>query len=130
MNHPDVSYPLDPTTPTSHLPFSPCVRVGNLIFVSGQASVDATGKVISDDFESQVRRSIENLRAVLKTAGSDLEHVVQTRNYIQRGEDFPAYNRIYAEYFKDPLPARTSIRNCLDDQVLYEIDAIAVVRTS
>ena len=130
MDHPDVSYPLDDSTPTSHLPFSPCVRVGNLLFVSGQASVDNRGKIISDDFESQFRRSIENLRAVLQTAGCDLGDVVQTRNYIHREEDFVTYNRLYAEYFEAPLPARTSIGNCLNDEVLYEVEAIAVVRHS
>src|SRR5258708_764666 len=79
MNHPLVSYPKDSTTPTSHLPFSPAVVVGDLILVSGRASVDATGKIVGDTFEGEFRRSVENLRKVLETAGSDLAHVVQTR---------------------------------------------------
>ena len=114
MQHPDVSYPLDPSTPTSELPFSPCVRVGDLVFVSGQASVDAKGNIVSDDFEGQFRRSIENLRAVLKTAGSDLQHIVQTRNYLQRREDWEAFNRLYAEYFSAPCAGSDLDRQLFD----------------
>ena len=72
MNNPIVSYPRDESTPISHLPFSPAVRVGDLIFVSGQASVDKTGKIIPGTFEEEFRRSVENLRDVLVSAGSDL----------------------------------------------------------
>jgi 2-iminobutanoate/2-iminopropanoate deaminase len=57
-----IGYPKSSDTPVSHLPFSPASRVGELIFVSGQASVDTTGKIISDTFEGEMRRSIENLR--------------------------------------------------------------------
>ncbi len=55
MSRPDVSYPVHPDTPVSHLPFSPVVVVGDLVFVSGQASVDETGKIISDSFEGEFR---------------------------------------------------------------------------
>ena len=65
----EPEYPALDDTPRSHLPFSPCVKVGPFVFVSGQASVDATGKIVSDSFEGEVRRSIENLRALLKAAG-------------------------------------------------------------
>lgn len=126
MSHPLVQYPQDADTPTSHLPFSPCVVVGNLVFVSGQASVDRTGQIISDTFEGEFRRSIENVRAVLKTAGCDLEHVVQTRNYVRDAEDVPLYNKLYAEYFPAPRPARTTITNCLPPAIRYEVECIAV----
>ncbi len=126
MNNPIVSYPRDESTPVSHLPFSPAVRVGDLIFVSGQASVDKTGKIISGTFEEEFRRSIENLRDVLESAGSDLAHVVQTRNYIRDGANSPLYNKLYAEYFTAPLPARTTISGCLPPTLHYEVDCIAV----
>lgn len=126
--NPTVSYPLDQDTPVSHLPFSPCVRVGNLVFVSGQASVDQTGKIISDTFEAEFRRSVENLRKVLKTAGCDLSDVIQTRNYIRDPANGPLYNELYREYFKAPLPARTTITNCLPPTLHYEIECIAVVK--
>lgn len=123
-----IEYPSAPDTPRSHLPFSPATKVGELIFVSGQASVDATGKIVSDSFEGEMRRSIENLRKVLEDAGSDLAHVVQTRNYLRDDADLALYNRIYPEYFKAPFPARTTITNCLGAALRYEIDCIAVAK--
>jgi len=128
MNHPLVYYPCDPDTPTSHLPFSPSVVVGELIFVSGQASVDETGRIISDSFEGEFRRSVENLRKVLEAAGSDLAHVVQTRNYVRDADDVPLFNTLYREYFSAPFPARTTITNCLPPSLRYEIEAVAVHR--
>ena len=83
MSNHDISYPTLPETPVSHLPFSPVVVVGSLVFVSGQASVDETGKIVGDTFEGEFRRSIDNVRRVLAAAGCDLTHVVQTRNYVR-----------------------------------------------
>lgn len=128
MTHPLVSYPRDPDTPVSHLPFSPAVVVGNFIFVSGQASVDATGKIVSDSFEGEFRHSVENLRKVLEAAGSDLAHVVQTRNFVRDDADLPRFNELYREYFRAPFPARTTITNCLPPTLRYEIEAVAVRR--
>jgi len=124
--HPSVSYPRLPDTPVSHLPFSPAVRVGNLVFVSGQASVDATGKIVSDTFEGEFRRSVENLRKVLQSAGADLANVVQTRNYVRDAEDLPLFNRLYTEYFSPPYPARTTITGCLSPALRFELECIAV----
>lgn len=129
MNHPLVSYPKLPDTPVSHLPFSPCVVVGDLIFVSGQASVDPQGNILSDTFEGEFRRSLENVAKVLEAAGSDLQHVVQTRNYVRDAADLPLYNQLYREYFPAPAPARTTITNCLPPTLRYEVEVIAVRRT-
>jgi microcystin degradation protein MlrC len=123
-----ISYPGKKDTPRSSLPFSPATQVGNLLFVSGQASVDAQGKIISDTFENEMRRSLGNLRKVLEDCSSDLAHVVQTRNYVRDSEDLPAFNRIYCEFFKAPFPARTTIVNCLNDALRYEVECIAVVK--
>lgn len=128
--NPTVSYPSDPATPTSHLPFSPAVRVGDLIFVSGQASVDATGKIVPDTFEGEFRRSVENLRRVLLGAGSDLAHVVQTRNYVRDDANLGRYNELYREYFAAPFPARTTITGCLPPSLHFEIECVAVAKTS
>ena len=130
MNHPLVTYPSLPDTPVSTLPFSPAVVVGDLIFVSGQASVDQQGNVVSDTFEGEFRRSIENVRRVLEAAGSDLAHVVQTRNYVRDTEDLPLFNKLYREHFSAPFPARTTITNCLPPSLRYEIEAVAVRRKS
>ena len=128
MTHPLVSYPRDADTPTSHLPFSPSVCFGDLIFISGQASVDAVGKIVSDTFEGEFRRSIENVRKVLEAAGSDLAHVIQTRNYVRDADEIPLYNQLYREYFTEPFPTRTTITNCLPAALRYEIEVVAVKR--
>jgi len=123
-----VTYPIAKDTPVSHLPFSPAVRVGDLVFVSGQASVDVTGKIVPDTFEGEFRRSIENLRKVLETAGSDLKHVIQTRNYVRDAASVPRYNELYREYFSAPYPARTTITNCLPPTLQYEVECVAVAK--
>ena len=114
-----------PGVPISHLPFSPALRVGDLVFVSGQASVDSAGKIVSDSFEGEFRRSIENVRAVLRGAGLDLKHVVQVRSYVDDPADLPEYNALYREYFSQPFPARTTLLKCLGGVLKYEIDVIA-----
>lgn len=124
-----IQYPRKPDTPVSHLPFSPAVRVGDLIFVSGQASVDATGKIVPDTFEGEFRRSVENLRKVLESAGSDLQQVVQTRNYVRDPANVARYNELYREYFSAPFPARTTLTNCLPPTLHFEIECIAVTKS-
>ncbi|WP_050029723.1 RidA family protein [Verrucomicrobium sp. BvORR034] len=121
-----VSYPRDPGTPVSHLPFSPVVVAGDLVFISGQASVDEAGQIVSDSFEGEFRRSIENVRKVLAAAGCTLADVIQTRNYVRDPADVPLYNQLYREYFSEPFPTRTTITNCLPPALKYEIEAVAV----
>ena len=128
MTHLDVSYPKSAGTPTSHLPFSPCVAYGDLIFVSGQASVDDTGQIVSDTFEGEFRRSVENLKKILEGAGSDLAHVIQVKSYVRDEADLALYNQLYREYFTAPYPARSTITHCLGKALRFELDAIAVKR--
>ena len=116
-----------PDVPASHLPFSPAIKAGGFVFVSGQASVDAkTGDIISDTFESEFRRTMDNLQRILATAGASLKQVVQVRSYVKDAKDVPEYNRLYREFFKEPYPARTTITNCLG-KALFEIDVVAYV---
>ena len=130
MASPTVSYPVLPDTPVSHLPFSPAVVAGGLIFVSGQASVDAGGAIVRGSFEEEFHRSMENVRRVLEAANSDLAHVVQTRNYVQHSADLPLFNTLYRTYFSPPFPARTTILNCLGAALLFEIEVVAVPRSA
>ncbi|QDV68402.1 RutC family protein [Rosistilla carotiformis] len=119
----------NPDVPISHLPFSPAVRVGQFVFVSGQASVDETGKLVPDSFAGEMRRSMENIRKVLAGAGLTLGDVVQTRNYVGAQEDLAEFNQIYAEYFEKPYPARTTLMGCLGTLLKFEIDVVAVAPT-
>lgn len=121
-----IEYPRSPETPVSHLPFSPSVRYGDLIFVSGQASVDKTGKILSGTFEEEFRLSMENLIQILHDSGSDLAHVIQTRNYLRDAANGPQFQELYKEYFRPPYPARTTITGCLPPSLHYEIECVAV----
>jgi 2-iminobutanoate/2-iminopropanoate deaminase len=122
---PKIECPVPPDVHSTHLPFSPATKVGNLVFVSGQASTDQKGQVISDTFEGEFRRTMENLRRILRACGSDFDQVARCNVYLKNGGDWDEYNRLYREYFKPPFPARTTIQNCLG-KVLFEIDVIAV----
>lgn len=105
--------------------FRPFVRAGDLVFVSGQASVDEDGQIVPGTFEQEMRRSIENVERVLAHAGLDLWDVVKVGCYVQDPADIPEFNRIYPEYFREPRPARTTITGCLGDRIKFEIDVVA-----
>ncbi|CAL1517239.1 RidA family protein [Chitinophaga sp. MM2321] len=111
--------------PASHLPFSPGIRSGEYLFISGQASVDAGGNIVKGTFEEECRRSFDNLKAILEAAGLGFKDVVQVRNYVGRQEDLAAFNQIYREYFSEPFPARTTLIGCLGDLLKFEVDAVA-----
>lgn len=111
--------------PQSHLPFSPAIKAGDYVFISGQASVDDEGKIVEDSFEGECRRSFQNLGKILKGAGLDYGDVVQVRNYIGRQEDLVAFNQIYREFFSAPFPARTTIMGCLGTLLKFEVEAVA-----
>ena len=110
----------------SHLPFSPAVEANGFIFVSGQASVDETGKIIPGTFAEEMRRSFENVRSVLVDAGLTLEDVIRVTSYIRDSANGPEYNEIYREFFSEPLPARTTLSNCLSPALHFEVDVVAV----
>ncbi|NCG25100.1 MAG: RidA family protein [Actinobacteria bacterium] len=111
---------------SSHLPFTPAVEANGFIFVSGQASVDATGAIISGTFEEEMRRSFANVESVLASAGVTLRDVVRVTSYVRDSVDGPRYNEVYREFFTAPLPARTTISNCLSPALKFEVDVIAV----
>ena len=111
--------------PRSSLPFSPGIRVGELVFVSGQASLDEQGAIVADSFSGEMRRSFENLERVLAGAGLGLPNVVQVRAYVDDAGHLAEYNLIYREYFGEPLPARTTLIGCLGGTLKFEVDAVA-----
>jgi 2-iminobutanoate/2-iminopropanoate deaminase len=99
--------------------YSQGMRAGDRVWTAGAVGVDpATGEVVPG-LEAQIRCAIENVRATLRAAGSDLEHVVKTTCFLTRREDFPRLDPIYREHFPAPPPARTTF--------LFEIEAVAVV---
>ena len=122
-----------PRTPitTPHAPqaigtYSQAVRAGNAVYLSGQIPLDpATGEMVAGDMEAQVRRVFENLKALAAAAGSDLDHAVRVTVYLTDLQHFALVNRVMAEYFSQPYPARAAIGvAALPKGAAVEIDAI------
>lgn len=113
---------------SSHLPFSAAVEANGFVFVSGQASVDDQGVIVSGDFEQEMRRSMSNVQRILAAVGLDLGDVVRVTSYVHNPDHLPQYNLLYREYFSSPLPARTTITSCLSVALKFEIDVIAARR--
>jgi 2-iminobutanoate/2-iminopropanoate deaminase len=111
---------------STHLPFSPAVEANGFVFVSGQASVDDKGVIVPGTFEEEMRRSMANVQRVLAGAGLTLRDVVRVTSYIRDPANGPRYNELYREFFSEPLPARTTLSNCLSPALHFEIDVIAV----
>jgi 2-iminobutanoate/2-iminopropanoate deaminase len=107
--------------------YSPAMRAGNLIFVSGQVPKDPrTGEVVGKDVREQTRVVLENTARVLAAAGATLADVVSVTAYLERVEDWDAFNDVYREAFAPPYPTRTTVGASLRG-VLVEISVIAVV---
>src|SRR5688500_16294758 len=120
----------DPSIPTSHLPFTPALRAGGFLFVSGQASVDDKGAIVSDTFAGEFRRSFDNVKRILAAAGLTLGDVVNVRSYVRDPADLAEYNKLYRELFNEaapgkPFPTRTTITNCLPEILKYEVEVVA-----
>lgn len=113
-----------PGIPQSHLPFSPAVRAGGFLFVSGQASVGPDGALLAGTFAEECRRSFDNAKAIVEAAGYTLADVVQVRNYVGQQADLAEFNAIYREYFTEPFPARTTLIGCLGDLLKFEVDLL------
>jgi 2-iminobutanoate/2-iminopropanoate deaminase len=110
-------------------PYSQAIRCGQFIFASGQAALDPTsGELVGDDIQAQTHRTLQNLQAVLATAGTSLANVVKTTVFLIRMSDFQAMNAVYATYFSNVPPARSTVAVAeLPKQALVEIECIAFV---
>jgi len=108
-------------------PYSPAVRAGQLLFVSGQVAIDpATGAMVDGDVKAQTRRVMDNLGALLEAAGLDFSAVVRTTVFLADMNDFAAMNEIYGSYLSQPYPARATVQvSRLPRDARVEIDLIA-----
>lgn len=106
--------------------FSPALRAGDYIFVSGQLPFDAAMKIVEGGIEAQTRACIGHIENALASAGSTLGHVVKTMVWLTDPGDFSVFNATYAEYFRDRPPARATVGSTLMvPGALIEVDAIA-----
>ena len=110
-------------------PYVQAVRVGDLIYTAGQGGLDpSTGKLVEGGVETQAKQTMRNLEAVLADAGSSFNHVVKTNIFLRYMKDFSAVNEVYASYFKDQFPARSTVAvSALPMAALVEIEMVALV---
>ena len=108
-------------------PYSQGIAASGLLFLSGQVPLDpGTGQLVQGTVQDEVTRVMDNLKAVLEAAGSGLPRVVRTTVYLTSLEDFAAMNEVYARYFGDHRPARSTVQvSALPRGARVEIDAIA-----
>jgi 2-iminobutanoate/2-iminopropanoate deaminase len=108
--------------------YSPAVRAGDLVFISGQVPRDPrTGALPGEDIESQVRQCLANVKGALAAAGATLDDVVSTTVYLADVDDWGKFNDIYKDTFRPPYPTRTAIGANLRG-ILVEISAVAYVK--
>ncbi len=110
-------------------PYSQAIRAGNLLFLSGQIPLDpGTGAIVEGDITAQTERVLENISAVLTSAGASFANVVRTTVFLADMNDFAAMNAVYAKFVVDPPPARSTVQvSRLPKDVRVEIDVIAVL---
>jgi 2-iminobutanoate/2-iminopropanoate deaminase len=110
-------------------PYSPAIRAGNLLFLSGQVGFDpATGALVDGDIAAQTDQVMRNISALLRAAGTDFAHVVRTTVFLADMSEFARMNEVYARYVVDPPPARSTVQVArLPRDARVEIDVIAVI---
>jgi len=110
-------------------PYSPAVKVGNMLFLSGSIPLDpASGQLVEGGIKEQTTRVLENIKGLLAAAGTDFNHVVRTTVFMVDLGEFAAMNEVYSSYFSAPYPARSTVQVVkLPRDVRVEIDVIAVL---
>ena len=109
-------------------PYSQAIRAGDFIFAAGQTPIDpATGNLVEGEIETQTRRVLDNIKAVLEAAGSGLDKVVKTTVFMTNLGDFARMNAVYAEYFPANPPARSTVQvAALPKGAMVEIECVAI----
>jgi 2-iminobutanoate/2-iminopropanoate deaminase len=110
-------------------PYNQAVIAGGFVFTAGQIAIDPkTDQLLDGDVQEQTRLVLKNLSAILRAAGSDLGKVVKTTVYLKSMAEFPLMNEVYAEFFAENSPARSTVEvSRLPTDVLVEIDCVAEV---
>jgi reactive intermediate/imine deaminase len=109
---------------TSHVPLSPAVRAGDYVFVSGQVPV-VDGQIVPGGIAAETRAVLENVRKCLALAGARMDEIVKTTVWLRNRDDFAAFNAVYAEFFPNDPPARSTAESRLMIDIAVEIEAIA-----
>ena len=126
----EPEYLRSPNTAKNALPFSDAVRVGDIVFLSGQiGNVPGSLKLADGGIEGQARQAMKNIGSALQLAGSSWQHVVKCTVFLADIKDWPAFNVVYKEFFTSNLPARSALAaNGLALGAKVEVECIAVVK--
>jgi 2-iminobutanoate/2-iminopropanoate deaminase len=117
-----------PDAPAAIGPYAQAVRVGNLLFTSGQIPLTPSGELVQGGIEEQTHRVLGNLQAVLAAEGASLQNVVKATVFLKDMNHFAAFNSVYATYFADHTPARSTVEVArLPRDVFVEIEVIAAI---
>jgi 2-iminobutanoate/2-iminopropanoate deaminase len=116
-----------PGAPEPRGPYSPAVRAGDFIYVSGQGPIDpATNQFSYGDIQHETRLVMTNIQHILDAAGARMSDVVKCSVFLSDGKDFAAMNEVYAQFFRDHKPARTTVEaKFANPQMKVEIDCVA-----
>ncbi len=115
------------SAPAAIGPYSQAIQIGDLLFVSGQVPIDpSTGAIVEGDIKAQAQQSLNNLKAILNAAGTNMGAVVKTTVFLADMNAFAAMNEVYAQFFQEPFPARSAVQVArLPKDAKVEIEAIA-----
>ena len=117
-----------PMAPDPIGPYSQAISYGDLLFTSGQIALDMEGNLKGDDIKTQTRMALQNLLHILEDNNSSLDYVIKTTVYLKDMNEFAEMNEIYADFFGDSEPARSTVEvSRLPKDVRVEIDAIAYI---
>ena len=121
---------LKSTVPATGLPYAQSIRVGDMVYVAGQVALDpVTGQAMAGDMTAQTERVIENIKAILESAGTSLAYAVENLCFLSDARrDFAAFNAVYGRYFDTNGPTRTTVQAVLPREgLLVEIRCVAVM---
>ncbi len=109
-------------------PYSPALKVGSMVFVSGQTpEKPGTDELVEGGIKVQTKQVMENIKNILAAAGCTMENVVKVNAYLLDINDFEGYNDVYKTFFSKPYPARTTVQGVIPGGALVEVDVIAVL---
>jgi len=113
--------------PSAVGPYSQAIKIGNMLFISGQIPLDNLGNIVGGNVEDQAHQVLTNLKAIIIAANFNLENVVKCTCFLKNMDDFVIFNAVYSEYFNNILPARECVEvSKLPKDVLVEVSAICI----
>jgi len=118
---------INSSAPKAIGPYSPALKIGNLVFISGQLPIDpSTGEIVEGGISAQTEKSLENIKIVMQPFSINLENIVKVTIFLNNIRDFPIVNEIYSKYFSKEFPTRSCVEvSSLPKDAQIEIEAIA-----